>query len=827
MKLRNDVFIYKNRYLKNIGFPLGGIGCGSISLNGDGCLVEWQIFNRVNKRALIPNTYFYIWIEKSSGEKFYRVLKKGFLDFPTYLPGVEDVEIIGEYPIIYVKYMDKGMPIDIFLEAFSPFIPLNVRDSAIPCIFFIFHIYNKSNEDIDVSIAFSLENTVGYDGFSPIYNIHCKCFNKNYNRLVKEEKFTEIYMSADIDENNINYGSMAIALYGDEASYISQTNNLRYFWNDFSKDGILNNIDDSTPSDEGSTWIGILASKKKIRPGEWGEIAYLLAWHFPNRVVDWGKYKGYRVGNMYNNWFKNADTVIRYAVENFDRLVYYTRLFRETFFSTTLPYYVLNRISSQISTIRCPTCMWFEDGTFAGFEGCALNVGCCPMNCTHVWNYEQTMAFLFPSLEKDMRMKDLSVQLMDNGLIHHRLVIPLNMPRASGLAIDGQLGTILKTYREFLITGDIKFIEKYWDNIRKALNYVIENFDPMMKGVISGKQPNTYDCSLYGYNSFVSSLYLAVIKAMEKMASYVNDKEYAEKCREIYRNGFKELDNLLWNGEYYIQIYDEKSIDRHQYGKGCLSDQLLGQWWAHILGLGYILPQKHVERAVKSIYQYNWREDLSNHMHSQRAYAISGEAGLLNCSWPHGGRPENPILYCDEVWTGIEYEIASLLIYEGYVNEGLNIVRGVFNRYDGRVRNPWNEIECGDHYTRGMSSWSLLLALEGYSYNGYKGEINFNPKINYDDFRGFFSTGSGWGLFTQKRTENEQVNKLILKYGNLSLNQVGLKIPLGRNIKSIEAYLNRNRIDISWKNIDGKVLIKSVEKINMVHGEELEIDIKY
>lgn len=119
-------------------------------------------------------------------------------------------------------------------------------------------------------------------------------------------------------------------------------------------------------------------------------------------------------------------------------------------------------------------------------------------------------------------------------------------------------------------------------------------------------------------------------------------------------------------------------------------------------------------------------------------------------------------------------------MYEEYINEGLNIVRRIFNKYDGRIRNPWNEIECGDHYTRGMSSWSILLALEGYNYNGYRGEISFNPRINYDDFKGFFSTESGWRLFVQRRTDNRQVNKLILRYGNLSLNRISLKIPLGK-----------------------------------------------
>ncbi len=184
----------------------------------------------------------------------------------------------------------------------------------------------------------------------------------------------------------------------------------------------------------------------------------------------------------------------------------------------------------------------------------------------------------------------------------------------------------------------------------------------------------------------------------------------------------------LFNGEFFIQEVDLETAPRYQFGPGCLSDQLLGQWFCEVVDLGYVLPEEEVKSALESIFKHNWKGDLSDHDSVQRTYALNDEAGLLLCTWPNGGRPRYPFTYADEVWTGIEYQVAAHLIYEDMVEEGLAIVKGVRDRHDGVARNPWNEFECGHHYARAMSSWSLILALSGFHYNARERFIAFAPE---------------------------------------------------------------------------------------------------
>jgi hypothetical protein len=181
------------------------------------------------------------------------------------------------------------------------------------------------------------------------------------------------------------------------------------------------------------------------------------------------------------------------------------------------------------------------------------------------------------------------------------------------------------------------------------------------------------------------------------------------------------------------------------------------------------LPEEHVKKAVESIFKNNFLADFSNYNSVQRTYALNDEKGLILCSWPKGGRPRLPFIYSDEVWTGIEYQVAAHLIYEGFVEEGLTVVKAVRERHDGIRRNPWNEVECGHHYARSMASWAVITALSGYKCDLVKGIIEFNPVISEENFSCFFSCDRAWGIFTQ--VLSEKTGKLEYKvdvlYGSL------------------------------------------------------------
>ncbi len=397
-------------------------------------------------------------------------------------------------------------------------------------------------------------------------------------------------------------------------------------------------------------------------------------------------------------------------------------------------------------------------------------------------------------------------------------------------------------------------------------------WDPNKDGVMEGEQHNTYDIEFYGPNTMTGTLYLGALKAAAEMAEALSDTKKAKEYIELFKKGSKRYDKLLWKDDYYIQnmyVLDglkvpknlvspeeecapgccdtkgssadrghsvnasqKKSKDdttcvipKYQYGKGCLSDQLLGQYLAHVVGIGYVLNEDHVKRAVKSIFDYNFKNSMTDFSNVQRVYALNDEAGLLLCSWPHGNRPALPFVYSDEVWTGIEYQVAATLIYNGWTDEGLTIVKAVRDRYDGERRNPWDEEECGHHYARAMASWAVLLALSGFQYDGVVHEMTFAPVVNKNNFNTFWSCGSGWGSFTQKKNDDRADAELQLKYGTLKLTMLSL----GDDYKSkgtLSVSLNGKIINASSKVANKKLLVEFAEPIEMNRDDILKIDYK-
>jgi uncharacterized protein (DUF608 family) len=549
---------------------------------------------------------------------------------------------------------------------------------------------------------------------------------------------------------------------------------------------------------------------------------------------------------MYSNWFKDSGAVAQYLAANYARLSKETRLFRDTFYNSNLPYWFLDRISANFSTLTSQVCMWIEDGSFHAYEG----AGCCPMNCTHVWNYEQTLSCLFPDLERNMRHTDLVVQMEPSGAVRHRTVLPLTAPRGHPPFVDGQLGTILKAYREHRLSADRKWLNEMWPKIKTAMDFVIRDWDPNADGVLVNEQWNTYDAAMYGPNTFIGTLYLGALRAAEEMAKAEGDADSANRYHSLFQTGKERLDSVLWNGEYWIHIDTKEEAQavkdapwtaqdwpkedpgaNRPYGTGCHADQLLGQWWADILDLGYLLPQDRVRTVLDSVMKYDWRWDFGE-VSQQRPFAGKGDMGLLICTWPKGERPAQSILYADEVWTGIDYEVAGLLIHEGKVQDAYRIVRAASDRYNGIrrppiKRNPWSEIECGDHYARAMSSWGMLLLGQGVSYSGPDGIIEFDPRIRPENHRSFFSTAEGWGTFFQRRTSSSQVDTLDLAYGKAVLRELTIHLPDGVKPEYAVIGLDKKKLPAESSQEGTALTFRFQAPVTLEAGRKLTIEVEW
>lgn len=474
-------------------------------------------------------------------------------------------------------------------------------------------------------------------------------------------------------------------------------------------------------SDGGSLFVPF-----SVEPGESKTVRLKLCWYVPESRLRIGSEAGCcccgKTEDLphYKPWysarFSSIEQLHDFIAEEYSELFRKSALFRDTFAASTLPDSVLDAIEANLSILKAPTILRQTDGRLWGWEGCCDTEGCCHGTCTHVWNYAQAICHLFPALERSLRETEFYECQNEEGHQQFRAPLPIR-PSAHDFyaAADGQLGGIMKVYRDWHICGDDSWLCGIWPKVKQSLHYCIETWDPDQQGVVREPHHNTYDIEFWGPDPMCTSFYLGALKAAAMMAETMG--EDAAEYRELFQKGRDFMENTLFNGEYFEQIVQYKGLraelkpenpypetqalleaegPKYQYGSGCLSDGVLGAWMAEVCGVGEILDPAKVRSHLQSVFRYNFRETLQNHANPQRpGYALGKEGGLLLCSWPHGGKPSLPFIYSDEVWTGIEYQAASHMILMGEEKAGRKIVETCRARYDGTVRTPMTNTNAG------------------------------------------------------------------------------------------------------------------------------------
>jgi uncharacterized protein (DUF608 family) len=546
-----------------------------------------------------------------------------------------------------------------------------------------------------------------------------------------------------------------------------------------------------------------VCARTTIPPGGERTVTFLLGWHFPNRHT-WGISKSCdsgsccssadRIGNYYTGQYADAWDVLAKTAPRLPRLEADTVAFVDSFCASALPAEVKEAALYNLSTLRSQTCFRTPDGNLYGFEGCHDQVGCCDGSCTHVWNYEQATAFLFGSLARTMRTVEFGHATNDEGMMAFRVHLPLERGPERGYgraAADGQMGCIMKLYRDWQLSGDDDLLRRLWPQARRTLEFcwLPGSWDADRDGVMEGCQHNTMDVEYYGPNPQMEGWYLGALRAAEEMARYLGETDFAADCAALYAQGRAWTDANLFNGEYYEhEIRPPASEDAiHpalrvgmgssdlqdpdlQLGAGCLVDQLVGPLMARICGLGDVLDRSHVRKTLRSIMTYNRQVGFHGHFNHMRGYVLGDESALLMASYPRGRRPRRPFPYFTEVMTGFEYAAAVHMLYEGQTRAGLQVIRDIRDRYDGRRRSPFNEAECGHHYARAMASWGGVLALTDFHYSAKTGVL----QITGEPGRHFWSAGDAWGTCTVKAARHGRRASLAVRGGVLTLQALTL-----------------------------------------------------
>ena len=806
---------YDQQHLARIALPLGGIGTGTVSLGGRGDLRDWEIMNRPAK-GFIPRgalgPFFALFVKTGAGQTQTRALE-GPLELSDYedshgstvpnhgLPRFRHCRFAAAYPLGQVMLSDRDMPVDVTLQAFNPLVPADADGSGIPIAVLRYVLSNKTSEPLEASVCGSMPNFIGMDGSGQSKDwkgdLVAVGGKANRNTYREETPVRGIFMTSEgVAARAEQWGTIALTTTS-EAGLTHRTSWTRGgwggsaldFWDDFSDDGKL----DERKGTGEDTPMASLAATVTLPPGQAVPVTFLITWHFPNRIT-WTP-KGNeqdRIGNYYTTLYEDAWDVARKAAPRLDELEAGTVQFVEAFCESDLPEVVKEAALFNISTLRTQTCFRTEDGRFYGFEGCSNRRGCCHGSCTHVWNYEQATAFLFGSLATRMREVEFAHATNAEGMMSFRVNLPLaRAQQFRKAAADGQMGCIMKLYRDWQLCGDDEMLATLWPHAKRAVEFcwIPGGWDADQDGVMDGCQHNTMDVEYYGPNPQMGIWYLGALRAAEKMALRVGDDAFASTCRDLFERGAIWIDAHLFNGEYYEHHIrppkDESEIAAalligmgakdptkpdYQLGSGCLVDQLVGQYMAHVCGLGYLVKPAHVRRTLRGIMKYNYRDGLHDHFNCMRSFALGDESVLLMASYPKD-RPTYPFPYFCEVMTGFEYTAAIGMLYEGQTAEGLRCIKNIRDRYDGRKRSPFDEAECGHHYARAMASWAAVLALTGFHYSG----VEKSMTLAADEGEHFWSTGYAWGTCSIERSGRKMEGKLAVLHGELTLSSFALR----------------------------------------------------
>ncbi len=841
---KETAYFKRKNELSFIGMPVGGLHAGTVYVGGDGRLWLWQIYNETFEGAqegIDPKTVN--WNDGTASRKIRvrdgaayvepaiannkRVLEQGFavkavVNGKTFIKELSEEhwdEVIFKpaYPMATIEYLSKDFPVQVLLKVYSPFIPLDALNSALPATFLRVEVKNPTAAPAQISVLGWMEN-----GANKLTG-KAKT-GKRKNEVNTASGATRIFSSFDSDQievmNAQDAGTMCFTLHQSKGKAYPSISPWPVTEKHFN--AAVNN---SAVIDAPEKLVGGLELQASVGPGKSMKADYSVSWHFNNANVNLKKIvKNAQQGFHYATRFKDADAVSVYLQDNFDKLTRTTELWTDTWNDSTLPYWFLERTFINIDTLATANTYRFADGRFWGWEG----VGACAGTCTHVWQYAQSVARIFPELERDLRQRvDLGLGFKeDTGAIIFRA------ENESRPAIDGQAGTVLRFYREHQMSADDTFLKTNWAGIKKATQFMLDQ-DKNGDGMTDTPMENTLDAVWEGEIAWIVGLCIAGARAGQAMAEEMGDAAFAKTCETYVANGRKNMEQELFNGEYFIHRPD-KVEGRKKLGSynTCHIDQVYGQSWAFQVGLPRVLSKDKAVAALKALWKYNFTSDVGPYIKTHtggRPYALAGEGGMVmntnpyNEAKPFGEHVGWQLGYFHECMSGFEHQVAAHLMGEGMVEESLILTRSIHDRYHASKRNPFNEIECSDHYARAMASYGTFINAGGFEYHGPKGYLKFSPAWNAENFKTPFTSAQGWGTYTQQKTGAKQLHAIHLKYGELQLTELAFsKIGSGK-VNAVSVMLGSQKIPVQFKQNGSDLSIVSAKKINLKMNESLNI----
>lgn len=834
-------YLKSKNELRYIGMPVGGICCGTVYLGGDGRLWLWDIFNQnqlgaVNKvipiklegsnSPEINNVHGSLYLEPATGlnplqQGFAVGIERNNSKVVKRLHSDDWDEVIFEatYPVATITYIDKTLPLQVILHAFSPFIPGDTVNSGLPATIQSISLKNLSNNSISVNITGWLENKM-------LHNTEKKSNDfTRVNKIVQNKNCKGIALECLINNKDIekaaDFGNMFFATLEKDVMCIGDLTGSIDKSVEFIKEYVQ--VSDNSP-------IAVITTSHILKAKSEAKAEFIISWYTPNiSFTNIDPEKDITVQgagfHYYTSHFNNATGVAAYVAKKYKYLKQQTFLWKQTWYDSTLPWWFLERTFLNISTLATTTSHRFQSGRFYAWEG----VGCCHGTCTHVYQYAHAMSRIFPSLERDTRERvDLGLAFDETtGMIRYR-------GEKTGASIDGQAGTVLRIYREYLMSKDDLLLKNNWSKIKKAIEFVILQ-DKNKDGMEDTPMENTLDALWSGEIAWIVGLCISGVRAGQAMAEEMKDDAFRNKCKEYVEKGQKNMEKYLFNGEYFIHRPDPK-IGKKGIGSynTCHIDQVYGQGWAWQVGLGRILDKQKTLSALQALWKYNFMPDVGPYISTHkggRFYAVAGEGGMVmntnpkNEKKPYGETKAWQIGYFSECMSGFEHQVASHMMAEGMTEESLVLTRVIHDRYHAYKRNPFNEIECSDHYARAMSSYGTFINACGFSYHGPKGHLGFSPKLTPENFKAPFTSAEGWGSYSQQRNEKQFSSKLKVAYGKLKLKKLTVDLDENHKANKVQVLRNNKPLACKFEQLNTKCELSFDNSILLGKGQIISIKI--